>query len=82
MYSVPVDLDASSWMGSQKANDCGFPIPVGHAVPAGRGYSVGGHVMILAACSADRPGHVEVDPCRRVGSGSDQVSTCNHETGS
>ena len=39
-------------------------------------------MMTPAACSANRLGHVEVDPCRRVGSGSDQVTTCNHETGS
>ena len=56
-------------MGSQKANGCGFAIPAGHMVPAGYGCSIGGHMMTLAACSADRLGHVEVDPCRRIGTG-------------
>ena len=60
-------------MGGQKANELRFTIPVGRAAPAGFRYSVGGHVMVPAACSADRPGHVEVDPCRRVGGGSAQV---------
>ena len=26
-------------------------------------------MMNPAACSLDRPGHVEVDPCRRIGTG-------------
>ena len=54
-------------------NELRFTIPVGRAAPAGFRYSVGGHVMVPAACSADRPGHVEVDPCRRVAGGSAQV---------
>ena len=63
----PVDLDVSSSMGSQKANELRFAVPAGRVVPAGYRYrSTGGHVMRLAAYSVGEPGHVEVDPCRRI----------------
>ena len=56
----------SSSVGGQRANELGFAVPAGHAVPAGYRYSAGGHVTGLAAYSVGRPGHIEVDPCRRL----------------
>ena len=71
----------SSSVGSQKANELRFAVPAGRVVPAGYRYrSAGGHVTRLAAFSAGGPGHVEVDPCRRLENGRASSLVLYHET--
>ena len=57
-YSVPVDFSTSSWMRSQKANGYDLANSVGHAAPAGCGYSVGRVVMWWTRLPVLRTGRV------------------------